>query len=208
MELQAQFNSIYNEFLKGKYLTPTSVNTASVLIFKEYLKSMRLWYEALGIYEEKWYYIYRLNEGHNLVHLIAPELLNNIDTLETFAKNYSHFDRKSLDAPIVYGYICWELFKNYPQFEKYKDLPNPYENVVKIMQRGNYINRGEMKTIEINSLPITRDIDLNKIYLPSVENDFLDFIDKKCKRMGSAGIPNPEKVEELWEEFQKIQQNG
>ena len=38
--------------------------------------------------------------------------------------------------------------------------------------------------------------------LPSLDDDFLDYIDSKCKLVGSDGIPNQERVNELWEEFQ------
>ena len=41
--------------------------------------------------------------------------------------------------------------------------------------------------------------------LPSIDDNFLDYIDSKCKLMGSDGIPNQERVNQLWEEFQQIE---
>lgn len=109
--------------------------------------------------------------------------------------------RRGLDLPIIYSYLCFEMFKNYEDFESYRHLPNPYEIVIKILIRGNHISRGEMRTIEIDNIPIFKDIDFSKDYLPSFENDFLDFIDNECARIGSMGIPNPEKTLELYNKF-------
>ena len=41
--------------------------------------------------------------------------------------------------------------------------------------------------------------------LPSIDDNFLDYIDSKCKLMGSDGIPNQERVNQLWEEFKQIE---
>lgn len=40
--------------------------------------------------------------------------------------------------------------------------------------------------------------------LPSLNDDFLSFIDTNCKLMGSDGIPNQEETNRLWEEFQNL----
>lgn len=63
-----------------------------------------------------------------------------------------------------------------------------------------------MKTIEIDNQTVFSDFDFDKVYLPSFDNNFLDFLDKKSDRLADNGIPNPEKVNELWEEYQSIKQ--
>ncbi|MEG0983965.1 hypothetical protein [Algoriella sp.] len=83
-------------------------------------------------------------------------------------------------------------------------MPNPYLSVIKILLRGGHIFYNNtyynVSDIDIRKSPNT----LNFI-LPSIDDNFLDYIDSKCKLMGSDGIPNPEQVNELWQEFQQIE---
>lgn len=203
-----KFNSLFKDFLSTQNNSYTTINTASILLFKEYLKRMRLWYERLDILD-RWFYIYRLDDGHNLIKLVAPELLNNIKTLDDFKNQYYNglyttSLRNELNVSILYGYLCGELFKDYPQLDEFRSLVDPYEPVIKILQRGNNIRRGEMKTIEIDNQIVFSDFDFEKVYLPSFDNKFLDFLYKKSDRLADNGIPNPEKVNKLWQEFQEL----
>lgn len=207
--MDEKFNNLFKDFLNKQNIGNTTINTASILLFKEYLKRMRLWYERIDIID-RWFYIYRLDDGHNLIKLVAPELLNNIKSLEDFKNQYynglyTNSLRNELNVSILYGYLCWELFKNNQHLDKFRNLEDPYEPVIKILQRGNNIRRGEMKTIEIDSQVVFSNFDYDKVYLPSFDNDFLDFIDKKSNRLADNGIPNPEQVNELWQEFQQIE---
>lgn len=43
--------------------------------------------------------------------------------------------------------------------------------------------------------------------MPSIEDEFLDYIDSRCKVHGTSNIPNQEKVNELWNEF-NLQKNN
>jgi hypothetical protein len=209
--MQEIFNEKFNEFKALTFKAQNSNNTAAVLLFKEYLKRMNEWYVAKNVIE-KWHTIFRTDASHNLVYLIAPELLENIISLEEFKRTLiddDRFDRsrQGLDMPIVYAYLCWEIYKNNNQFDDYRDLPNPYGPVMKILTRGNHIKRGEMATIEVDVLPIFKNLDFAKTFLPSYDGDFLDYIDEVCERSGSGGIPNQEKTNQLWEEFQKLKHN-
>ncbi|WP_185151777.1 hypothetical protein, partial [Chryseobacterium sp. SN22] len=178
-----------------------------VLLFKEYLKRMRVWYESLNMIE-KWFLMYRLDEAHNIVYFVDSHLLDSVISLEEFTKTFNvgmfYLDNKGLDIPILYGYICWQLFKEYPQFNEYKALPDPYETVIKILQRGNNIRRGEMKSIEINGQVIFKDLDFTKNYLPSFDDKFLNYIDNTCERSADKGVPNSEKIQEMWKEFRAL----
>lgn len=186
-------------------------NTASFLLFKDYLTKMFTWYEVLGIQNNWENYIFRTKEGHNLIHLIDPKFMDNLINLEDFRTDYLNdtylhkIKHKGFEYIFVYYSIYWEIFKNESKFESYINLPNPYESVIKILTRGNHIYKGEMSTFEIDRLTIKNDLGFK---LPSLDNDFLDYIDEVCLRSGSAGIPNQEKTNQLWEEFQKIKKNG
>jgi hypothetical protein len=206
--MQKIFDQKFNEFNSLEYKSQNFINTSGVLLFKEYLKRIYSWYTSLNKIE-KWNTIFRTDTNHNIVYLINPKILDNIISLEDFKSILSddtRFDRsrKALDIPILYAYLCYEVFKNDSQFDVFKNLPNPYEPVIKLLTRGNHIVRGEMGTIEIDMLPIFKDLDFSSIFLPSYDDPFLNYIDTECIRSGSGGIPNPEKTNQLWEEFQKI----
>jgi hypothetical protein len=205
--MQRIFDKKLNEF-KSQIPTSTTKNTSGVLLFKDYLVRMNKYYQTIGIIE-KWGSIFRTDISHNLVYIIAPELLENIISLDNFKNSLltdGHFDRsrQGLDIPILYAYLCWEVCKNNDQLNIYRNLPNPYEPVIKILARGNHIKRGEMATIEIDILPVFKNLDFTKTFLPSYNTDFLNYIDEVSERSGSRGIPNIEKTNELWEEFQKL----
>lgn len=182
-------------------------NTASVLLYKDYLSKMYEWYVMLGI-EEKWLInIYKTKDGHNLFHLIDPELKNDLIDLEDFRANYLNditilnSKYRGFEYIYVYLYIYWQIFKNSPRFEKYQNLADPYEPVIKIFLRGNHVCKGEMSTIEVDNLPVKRQTDFR---LPSLDYDFLEYIDEICIRSGSGGIPNQEETNQLWKDFQKL----
>lgn len=197
---------------KSKIITSQrKETTAGFLLFKDYLSKMFLWYEKISIVEDFENNIYKKKEGHNLIYLIAPEILDECISLEDFRLNYLNdvnfgtSKYRGFEYIFIYYSIYWDIFNEKSQFKNYNNLPNPYESVIKILLRGNNIYKGEMNSIEIDNLTVRKQTDFK---LPSLDYDFLDYIDEVCERSGSAGIPNQEKTNQLWEEFQKIRQNG
>lgn len=82
---------------------------------------------------------------------------------------------------------------------EYKIYDNPYEGLIKLFKSDNiYIREG------INVSGVTMRNSSMNLKLPSLNDNFLDYIDSKCKLMGSDGIPNQERVDELWQEFQSL----
>ncbi|GEM_PF-3690288 len=59
--MDEKFNNLFKDFLNKQNIGNTTINTASILLFKEYLKRMRLWYERIDIID-RWFYIYRLDD--------------------------------------------------------------------------------------------------------------------------------------------------
>lgn len=199
-----------SDFKSNIFETQRKDTTASFLLFKDYLSKMYDFYKILEI-EDKWEHnIYKTKEGHNLIGLIDPELLSNAIPLDDFRANYLNdvIINKSkytgFEYIFIYYSIYWEILKEKNQFKKFKDLPNPYDSVIKVFLRGNHIQKGEMSTIEIDNLPVKKQTNFK---LPSLDYDFLDYIDKVCERSGSGGIPNQERTNQLWEEFQKQKSN-
>lgn len=200
------FNTKLKEFKSQIIEVQREKTTASFLLYKDYLSKMHEWYQALNI-EDQWEHnIYRTKEGHNLLQLLAPEIKKDLIDLEDFRINYLNDvtfikDRfYGFEYIYIYLNIYWQIYKNSTDFIKYQNLPDPYEPVIKILLRGNHIYKGEMATIEIDNLTVKKQTNFR---LPSLDYDFLNYIDEVCERNGSGGIPNQEKTNQLWEEFQK-----
>lgn len=181
-----------------------SQSSASFLLFKDYLRKLYIWYKELNI-TSKWEDSIYTKAGHSLTHLIAPNLILDIIDLEDFRINYLDdivIDKskyRGFEYIFIYYSIYWDIFKGHPEFKKFSNLPNPYDSVIKILLRGSHIYRGEMGTIEVDNLPIKND---NTFILPSLDDNFLDFLDLKCKRRDSLGIPSQLETNNLWVEFQ------
>jgi len=155
--------------------------------------------------------IYKSLNGHDLLHFIAPEFKELRLDLEDFRVNY--LDDIIIDKSKYHGFeyvllyfsIYWEVFKDYPKIAKYQSLPNPYESIFKIILRGNHIYKGEMNTIEIDHCPVKRQTDF---FMPSLDADFLNYVDIVVVRSGSDGIPNQEQIHVLWEKFKLSNKTG
>jgi hypothetical protein len=137
---------------------------------------------------------------------VAPELVNLRIDLEDFRTNYLNdilVDKslyKSFEYKLLYYALYWEIIKDDLNFPADNQLPDPYIPILILIQRGNHIYRGEVSTIEVDNLAIKNEIDFS---LPSLDIAFLDFIDSSCQRMGSDGIPNKQRVDALWAEYNR-----
>jgi len=199
-----------NDF-KSKIIVPKRIETtASFLLFKDYLAKMYDFYKILNKEQDWDYCIYKTKEGHNLTNLVSPNFLNDCISLEDFRVNYLNdvnfgtSKYRGFEYIFIYYSIYWEIFIETSQTKKIETLMNPYDSVIKILLRGNHIYKGEMSTIEIDNLSVKKETDFR---LPSLDYDFLDYIDEKCERSGSKGIPNQEETNQLWEEFKKLKGN-
>lgn len=197
--------------IKGR---KTDKDTSGILLFKDFLSKMDEWNHAIG-FPEDW--IRKISFQHellNIVGILAPELLKNIISLNDFRNNdpqkgdtFNLSSARGLDAGLIYAIFCWDLFKDNPVFDKYKNLPDPYESIKVLYITGHYVDKSEPRTITIDSKSDVRT--QSSLRLPSSDYDFLDYIDKVCERNGgSGGIPNQERTNQLWEDFKKNKQNG
>lgn len=82
--------------------------------------------------------------------------------------------------------------------KEYPDLQNPYDGIVK-MFRHDYIFRNDGLAI----LGVT--MGNSGVALPSVDDLFLEFLDKKYPYSDGFIIPGQSEIDELWQEFQNLQ---
>jgi hypothetical protein len=115
-------------------------------------------------------------------------------------QNFNLNNLRNKNYLFIYLFIYWELYKDSEEIKKYSYLEHPYESIVKIVARKNMVYKRE----GVNVSNITMRSFSKPFKLPSLDDDFLDYIDSKCKLVGSDGIPNQERVNELWEEFQSL----
>lgn len=201
------FQDKLNEFKRQIKGRKRESDTAGILLFKDFLSKMEEWNYAVG-FTENW--INKISRQHdllNIVGIIAPDLLKNVISLNDFRSNipqngdtFNLSSARSLDAGLIHALFCWDLFKKNSVFDKFKNLPNPYDSIKTLYITGHYVDKSEPTKITIDSKSdVKKQTDFR---LPSLDHDFLDYIDSVCERNGgSGGIPNQERTNQLWEEF-------
>lgn len=204
------FQDKLNEFknqIKGRKI---QTDTSGILLFKDFLSKMEQWNNVIGSAEEWLNKISRQHDLLNIVGMVAPDLLKKVISLNDFRSNnpqngdtFNLSSARSLDAGLVHALFCWDFFKNNSVFDKFKNLPNPYDPIKVLYIMGHYVDKSEPTKITIDSKSdVKKQTDFR---LPSLDYDFLDYIDSVCDRNGgSGGIPNQEETNQLWEEFQKL----
>ncbi|MFP3832868.1 hypothetical protein [Chryseobacterium sp. SIMBA_028] len=180
---------------------------SSVLLFKDYITRLKAWKKVLQLE----YIPLGLNinvDRNNVLMDIAPELGNEMMSYLDFCDYV--FKILSINIPgerykngvFIYLYVYWQVFKDHPKVKstmiQYPGLQHPYDGIIK-MFRHDYIFRAE--GISVRGLTMSN----SGIYLPSVDDVFLDFIDRNCQSVSGFTIPEQPKVDELWQAFQDAQ---
>jgi hypothetical protein len=206
---QDKLNELKNQ-IKGRKI---QTDTSGILLFKDFLSKMEEWNNVIGFPQDWLNKISRQHDLLNIVGIIAPDLLKNVISLNDFRNNnpqngdtFNLSSARSLDAGLIHALFCWDFFKNNSVFDKFKNLPNPYDSIKELYITGHYVDKSEPTKITIDSkFDVRKQTDFR---LPSLDYAFLDYIDSVCERNGgSGGIPNQEKTNQLWEEFQKKKSN-
>jgi hypothetical protein len=207
------FQNKLKEFKKQIRGRKTDSDTAGILLFKDFQSKMNDWNLEIGFTDDWINKISRQHDLLNIVGIVAPDLLENVISLNEFRNNdpqigdtFNLSSARGLDAGLIHALFCWDLFKDNPVFDKFKNLPDPYDAIRVLYITGHYVDKPEPNKITIDSKYIVRA--QTNFRLPSLEYGFLDYIDEICERSGSDGIPNQEKTNQLWEDFQKSKENG
>ena len=108
-----------------------------------------------------------------------------------------HFSFRHFDSLFISMFLNWEIFKDSRELKAYPGLPHPYDPVFKIISRGGNIFYLENEFV-IDDGQTYRKHD-NNFRLPSLEEDFLKYVDQNCYK-----FPNQVRVNELWAIFQNI----
>lgn len=177
---------------------------SSILLFKDYISKLKFWKDLLN----KEYKPFGTSINIEENNIIKDVNLDFLKEMVSFDKFYSELKNtfqvredlvggRIINYFFIYLFIYWEVFKQRDEMIEYKIYDNPYEGLIKLFKNDNiYIREG------INVSGVTMRNSSMNLKLPSLNDNFLDYIDSKCKLVGSDGIPNQERVNELWEEFQ------
>lgn len=179
---------------------PVLFKFSDILLFREYQTRLFQWNKEVDL--NCLDYFNKNKRYHNLFrHLfdnwetkIIPfaQVLNDLVNLGVPHISYSIRDYQGY---LLSLYINWEILKNDPSILKYTSLKHPYEPIYKMCLRGGVIQEdGNKYVIDYTKTYLRYD---NQFTMPSIENDFLNFMDINC-----TDFPNQEKVNQLWNVFQ------
>jgi hypothetical protein len=182
-----------------KNIKQTEFRYSSILLFREYQSRLFSWKYELGFNGKDLFN--KKKSFHNIFLDISPAWLNEIITEEKLAIDLElmgvlHTRHTFRDYSVFFlcMYINWELFKDKSEIRIHENLPHPYLPVFKILKRGGNIFNSEGK-FEIDNGQTYLQYN-NDFELPSMQDDFLDYIDSQV-----FDFPNQEKVNQLWENF-------
>ena len=141
--------------IKGRKI---QTDTSGILLFKDFLSKMDEWNRAIN-FTENWINKISSQQNYiNIVGIVAPQLLENVISLDDFRNNdpqkgdtFNLSSGRGLDAALIYAIFCWDIFKNNPIFERYKNLPDPYLAIKVLYVTGHHVNRSEPQKITIDS---------------------------------------------------------
>lgn len=90
--------------------------------------------------------------------------------------------------------INWQLFKSKPEIKSHADLLSPYAPIYRLLSRGGgvFVAEGRFLIDNFETYFATK----NLISLPSLDDEFLNYIDNNC-----SDFPNQLKINGLWEDF-------
>lgn len=191
-------------------IKPLNMNSVSnILLFKDYLTRMKLWYEELGL--EFSFDVIRNKDKNDLIKILFPEVHEQLLEVEFYRRNllddFSIGTNKyrSFDYLYVYLSIYWDLLSNQNKqdFEKFSHLPNPYESVFKMIMNGGGVIYNE-GFFNVSGVDIRKNDKTINFIMPSLSEEFLKYIDSNCKLLGSDGIPDQSMINELWESYQIV----
>lgn len=169
-----------------------------ILLFRDYLTKLFIWKKKLGNDSE----FIKHKESHNLFLELPPNLEIKLKSLDEFKNDLKNTGIETngtrfFDDIFMYSIVHWNMFKDFKEI-KGKNLLFPYDSLSKLLERTKYIyiHNG---SFEIGNFTFSSIEKYNSFSLPSLNDDFLDFVERKYTQK----IPNQKEINILWEEFNK-----
>lgn len=186
-------------------------NISSVCLFLDGVSRLIEFDKTLGI-TKGGYRGSSLRTSANLFEKIKPswlsELLKNHELHEYVNKTFQVELRlnRNYNSLFIYLFIYWEVYKDTQELQAFKHLEHPYASLVKIAINADCIRAAKGGLLNLSLLDSSIDLNI-KLKLPSIEDDFLTYIDKSKYNKNYDGVihytPNQEEIDELYQEFLK-----
>lgn len=178
-----------------------NIRPSSILLFREYQSRLMAWKTRLN---QETVPFLRSKEFSNLFIDLNLNEEDGFISEEMVIEDLKEIGVKGL----YYGRFCegffmsmvinWQLFKSRSEIESHDDLLPPYEPVCKLLSRGGaiFVAEGHYIIDGFDSYLSSKSL----ILLPSLEDEFLNYIDDHC-----SDFPNQLRIDELWDGFNKSQ---
>lgn len=106
---------------------------------------------------------------------------------------------KFFDDIFFYLIVYWNIYKNDDNIKKI-EIESPYDSISKILERTTNVlivnGQYQIGNITFNNLDKYKNFKL-----PSLDDNFLDFVEKKYITK-LIKIPNQQEIDDLWDEYQ------
>lgn len=202
MDANQRYDDTLFKFKQSIKYQNKNKDIASILLFRHYLTNLFQLKRKLGNDS-----IFIKNQNsHNIFLELNPSWLEELKDLESFYEDLRKYNIKFstgrfLDGLFIYLFIYWEIYKDTNEI---KDLhtENIYFPLIKIIERVNTIYTQNAQ-FEIGEITFRNAEKYRDFKLPSLNDDFLNYINSKYLLEYGVDIPNQKETNQLWEEFQK-----
>ncbi|MCJ0743114.1 hypothetical protein [Pedobacter montanisoli] len=201
MNITRKYNIELEKLSIIKTIEKREFSFSKILLFREYQSRLYNWKLALKFDGNDFFN--KRKSYHNLFLDINPPWFNELITeeklimdLNNMGLDYFYVGPREYMSLFLTLFVNWEIFKSEKEIKDLSILPHPYETLFILLKRGGLIYRSDNKFV-INDITYLK-YD-NQFVLPSIADNFLDFVDSKC-----SDFPNQEKVNELWEEYNSL----
>lgn len=199
MNISERYNQEISRLSESRTSIETKFVFSNVLLFREYQSRLFVWKLALNFDGNDFFN--KKKSYHNLFINLNPVWVEELIPEEQIVKdlnssgwNFIRSGFREFMGYFMFLFVNWEVFKVKEEINQFIDLPHPYEPLFMILRRQGLIDFSDNKFVINERTYLKYD---NNFRLPSIEDDFLNFIDTK-----STDFPNQEVVNSLWKEYE------
>jgi hypothetical protein len=175
--------------------------TSNILLFRDYMSKLYDWKDAFGVIYS---FGFKKKKFHNLFADIEATWAFDIISLDDFFLELVNAGLpvrggKFFDDLFVYMFIFWEKYSENIEISSHR-LENPYIPAFELLKRtgSTHSHNG---LIQIDNF-IYKDLPQYRHFkLPSLDENFLDYVDQHFTLRGSVGFPNQSQVDECYREY-------
>lgn len=176
--------------LKSSIIESKDYKYSNLILFKDYVSRLTLWKERLEVNNR---YL-KTRESHNIM-IYLNDFYKKI-----FNEEPKVIIRRNFNSTFLHLYVCWEIFDDIFNFSKEEKLPKPYESIIKVILKGGFVSiYNGVYEIDIYSLLIGSIVEgKDKLFLPTLEDGFLDLLDNNFKKRNLLEQKEIDKIYNLW----------